>query len=160
MTVQLAGGLAERGDVPIGDRCAIDRSFQLIGNRTAILLLREAFYGVTRFDHLVKRVGVTEAVAAQRLRELVEAGVLTKEPYREPGQRTRYEYVLTESGHALMPIMLGFLEWGGTYHPYGTGRQTTAVHAGCGAEVHAVMTCESGHVVPEEDLVIVGTRPA
>ena len=153
MTLQLEGRLASRGDTPLGDRCAIDRTVQLIGNRTTMLLLREAFHGATRFDALHKRVGVTEAVAAQRLKELVAAGVLTKEPYREPGQRTRHEYVLTEAGHALLPIVIGLLEWGGRYAPseYGPNQVT---HPACGEPAHVEIRCEAGHLVPEEDLVV------
>lgn len=157
MALQLEGRLATRDDTPLGDRCAIDRTMQLLGNRTAMLLLREAFHGVTRFDRLHKRVGVTEAVAAQRLKELVAAGVLAKEPYREPGQRTRYEYVLTEAGHALLPIVMGLFEWGGRYAPgeYGAGALR---HADCGATAHVEIVCEAGHVVPEEELVVRGSR--
>src|SRR4051812_29322292 len=99
MAVQLAGTLLERGDRPLGDRCPIDRTMRLLGNRTAMLLLREVGYGASRFDSLARRVGVTDAVAAQRLKELVAAGVLEKVPYREPGQRTRHEYALTPAGH-------------------------------------------------------------
>lgn len=155
MPIQLEGRLATRGDTPLGDRCGIDRTMQLIGNRTAMLLLREAFHGATRFDALHKRIGVTEAVAAQRLKELVAAGVLTKEPYREPGQRTRYEYVLTEAGHAVLPIVIALLEWGGRYAPseYGPNRVT---HAGCGESVHVEIRCEAGHAVAEEDIVLGG----
>ncbi len=154
MTLQLAGPLAERQDTPLGNACAIDRTMQMVGNRTAMLLLREMFYGVSRFDHLVKRVGVTEAVASQRLRELVDVGVLTKEPYREPGQRTRYEYVLTESGHALLPALVAMLDWGETYHPYSRRKPTHIVHADCGATVHATLRCEAGHDVTEENAVV------
>jgi len=154
MTFQLAGPLASRGNVPLGDRCGIDRTMQLVGNRTAMLLLREAFYGVTRFDQLVKRVGVTEAVASQRLRELVSAGVLEKQPYREPGQRTRHEYVLTDAGHALVPLLLGMLDWGERYVPYGNRRHTEAVHADCDSPVHAALRCDAGHDVTEDELVI------
>ncbi|WP_037603377.1 winged helix-turn-helix transcriptional regulator [Streptacidiphilus rugosus] len=157
MTVQLEGRLARRGDTPLGDRCGIDRTMQLIGNRTAMLLLREAFHGATRFDSLYKRVGVTEAVAAQRLRELVAAGVFTKQPYREPGQRTRHEYVLTEAGHALLPVLTGLLEWGGRYAPAQYGPSPMA-HAGCGEAVHVEIRCEAGHLVPEEDLVLGPSR--
>ena len=155
MPVQLEGRLASRGDTPLGDRCGIDRTMQLIGNRTAMLLLREAFHGATRFDALHKRIGVTEAVAAQRLKELVAAGVLAKEPYREPGQRTRYEYVLTEAGHAVLPIVIALLEWGGRYaaSEYGPNRAT---HAGCGESVHVEIRCEAGHAVAEEDIVLGG----
>ncbi|WP_042382264.1 winged helix-turn-helix transcriptional regulator [Streptacidiphilus melanogenes] len=153
MTLQLEGWFARRGDTPLGDHCGIDRTMQLVGNRTSMLLLREAFHGTTRFDALHRRVGVTEAVAAQRLKELVAAGVLTKEPYREPGQRTRHEYRLTEAGHALLPIVIALLEWGGRYTPseFGPSRLT---HADCGAPAHVEIHCEAGHAVPEEDLVV------
>lgn len=157
MPLQLEGRLATRGDTPLGDRCAVDRTMRVIGNRTAMLLLREAFHGVTRFDSLHKRVGVTEAVAAQRLRELVAAGVLEKRPYREPGRRTRHEYALTEAGHALLPIVIALFEWGGRYAPDGhtPGRVT---HAGCGAPAHVQIHCEAGHAVPEDELAVRGSR--
>ena len=152
MAVQLEGPLAGRGDVALGDRCPMERTLQLVGNRVALLLLRESFYGATRFDQLWKRVGVTEAVAAQRLRELVAAGVLEKQPYREPGQRTRHEYVLTPAGHDLMPVVLGLLQWGAVHAPGGAG--VTMTHAECGAEVHAVVRCSAGHYVDESEVVI------
>ena len=153
MTFQLEGRLASRGDTPLGDRCGIDRTMQAIGNRTSMLLVREVFHGVTRFDSLYKRVGITEAVAARRLSELVEVGVLTKEPYQDPGQRTRHQYVLTEAGHALLPVVIGLLEWGGRYalSEYGPNRLT---HAGCGEQVHVEVRCEGGHAVDEEDIVV------
>jgi DNA-binding HxlR family transcriptional regulator len=153
--MQLDGYLAVRGDVALGDLCPIDRTLQLVGNRTALLLLREAFYGTTRFDQLWKRVGVTEAVAAQRLRELVEAGVLEKRPYREPGQRTRFEYALTPAGHDLMPVILGLLQWGAAHTPGGGVAAMT--HQGCGAAVRAVVRCAAGHDVDESEVLIAAT---
>jgi DNA-binding HxlR family transcriptional regulator len=155
MTVQLAGRLATRGDVALGDHCAVDRAMQVVGNRTGMLLLREAFYGATRFEQLVKRVGVTEAVASQRLKQLVAAGVLAKQPYREPGQRTRHEYVLTPSGHELAPVFLGLLQWGARHVPRADGR-VTLTHADCGAEVRAEVRCADGHDVAEEEVVARG----
>ncbi|WGL52392.1 helix-turn-helix domain-containing protein [Nocardioides sp. BP30] len=152
MTLQRAGFLAERTE-PLGDRCPVDRTMQLIGNRTTVLLLREAFYGATRFDDLVRRVGVTEAVASQRLRELVDAGVLVKQPYREPGQRTRSEYVLTEAGHELLPLVLALGRWGARHIPGGGPRLT---HVGCGATVVLEARCAEGHAVPEEEMLVTG----
>ncbi len=87
----------------------------VIGTRSAVLILREAFYGTTRFDDFAERVGITEAVAAARLKDLTAAGVFEKSPYREPGQRTRYEYLLTEMGNDLLPIVLGLMQWGDKY---------------------------------------------
>ena len=154
MTVRLTGRLAQRDDVALGDRCPLDRALQLIGNRTALLLLREVFYGASRFDSLVKRVGVTEAVAAQRLRQLVDIGVLAKQPYREPGQRTRHAYMLTEAGHDLLPVVLALLQWGAA-HSRGGGPAVT--HADCGELVQVEVRCAAGHAVDEED-VLVGSR--
>lgn len=152
MTLQLAGALAERTR-PLGDHCPIDRTMQLLGSRTTVLLLREAFYGATRFDDLVRRVGVTEAVASQRLRELVEAGILAKQPYREPGQRTRHEYVLTEAGHELLPTLLALARWGERHLPGGGPKLT---HEGCGEPVAVVARCAAGHDVPEDEVVVTG----
>ncbi|MFC5731458.1 MULTISPECIES: winged helix-turn-helix transcriptional regulator [Nocardioides] len=155
MSVQVAGVLAERGDRALGDRCPLERTLGLVGNRTALLLIREAFYGATRFDQLWQRVGVTEAVAAQRLRGLVAAGVLEKQPYQEPGQRTRHEYVLTPAGHDLTPVVLGLLQWGAIHAPDDGGVAMT--HVGCGAEVRAAVRCAAGHDVAESE-VLVATR--
>lgn len=114
MVMQLEPALADR-DRWKADRCSIDKAISAIGTRSAILLMREAYYGTTRFDDFARRVGVTEAVAAARLKELTALGVLTKQPYREPGQRTRYEYVLTDMGRDLLPVVLGLMHWGDKY---------------------------------------------
>jgi DNA-binding HxlR family transcriptional regulator len=129
---------------------------QVVGNRSAVLLLREVFYGATRFDSLARRVGVTEAVAARWLKELVAAGVLEKVPYQEPGQRTRHEYALTDAGHALMPVVIGLLEWGAAWidpHPRGELRVT---HRDCGESVAVEVRCAAGHDVPEDEIVVTG----
>src|SRR3954447_23758164 len=96
-TVLLQGRLADRGGWR-ATRCSIDRALSVVGTRSALLLMREGFYGTRRFDDFADRVGITQAGAASRLRELVAAGLLERRPYREPGQRTRDEYVLTEMG--------------------------------------------------------------
>jgi DNA-binding HxlR family transcriptional regulator len=150
MTVQLAGQ-STRGHLPLGDQCPIDRTLRVIGNRSALLLLRETFFGATRFNQLRKGAGITPAVAAQRLRELVAAGVLEQQPYRDPGQRTRSEYVLTPRGHALMPIVLGLIQWGSAHAPKGCGAEMT--HAACGAHVSTVAYCAAGHVVDKSEVI-------
>src|SRR3978361_168574 len=102
----LEGRLADRAAWSADDRCSIHRAMQVVGTRSAMLLMREAFYGTRRFDDFAARVGITEAIAAKRLRELVEAGLLERSPYREPGQRTRHEYRLTDMGRDLVPATL------------------------------------------------------
>lgn len=156
MAISVAGTLAKRGDVALGDACPMDRALQVIGNRPALLLMREVFYGTSRFDSLTKRVGVSEAVAAQRLRELIELGLLAKEPYRAPGQRTRHAYVLTKSGHDLLPVILALVQWGAA-HTDGPAPRVT--HQGCGQPVQVALRCTQGHSVEETEVVLAGPAP-
>ena len=94
MTV-LQGRLADRDAWSAVGECPIEKTMALLGTKSAMLILREAYYGTTRFDDFCTRVGITRAAASARLGELVDAGLLTRRPYREPGQRARDEYVLT-----------------------------------------------------------------
>ncbi len=151
MSVQLEGRLANLGRTARPDFCPIERTFKVVGTRSAVLLIREAAYGTTRFDDFVRRTGLTETVASSRLRELVEAGLLTKEPYREPGQRTRYEYVLTDAGADLVPTLVALAAWGAEHLPHQPSPSFT--HAGCGAPVTAHLECAAGHAITMDELV-------
>lgn len=124
----------------------------VVGTKTAMLVMREAYYGTTRFDDFATRVGVTEAAAAARLRDLVAAGLLEKQPYQDPGQRTRFEYVLTEAGSDLLPVVLGLFEWGKKHVPNRTRMEPA--HHGCGASAHVEIRCEKGHSVGLDDLAL------
>lgn len=95
--------------------CSIARAMDLIGTRSAMLILREAYYGTRRFDGFARRVGITDAAAAAQLRKLTAAGLLEKRPYQEEGKRTRNEYVLTTMGRDLLPAVVALWQWGDTY---------------------------------------------
>src|SRR5579871_6215546 len=88
------------------------RALDVLSTRSALLILREAFYGTTRFDDFAERVGISEPAAAARLRELVDEGLLGREEYREPGQRTRQQSRLTEKGADLFPVLVALMKWG------------------------------------------------
>src|SRR5690606_39270153 len=111
MTIKLDPALADLRTWLPRD-CSIAKALAAVGPHSSFLILREALYGVRRFEMFVRRVGVTEAVMAARLKQLTEAGLLRREPYREPGSRTRYEYVLTEAGRDLIPPLLALMAWG------------------------------------------------
>ena len=117
-----------------------------------MLLMREAYYGTRRFDDFARRVGVSEPVAAARLRELTDNGLLVKSPYREEGQRTRYEYRLTDKGRDLLPVAIALMEWGDTYLADPEGPPVALRHVGCGARVHVRVECEDGHDLGLEDI--------
>jgi DNA-binding HxlR family transcriptional regulator len=148
MTV-LQGVLADRDTwSPVG-RCAIEKTMALVGTKSAMLIMREAYYGTTRFDDFARRVGITKAATSTRLSELVDAGLLTKQPYQEPGQRSRDEYVLTEAGTEFMPVVWAMFEWG-RKHRGDNGLRLT--HLDCGAEATVEIRCAEGHDVPLDEL--------
>lgn len=150
MPIHLAGKLADRETRAAGDNCPIDRAMKVVGSRSTMLLMREASYGTTRFDVFVARSGMTEAVTAKRLRELVDVGLLSRVPYREPGQRTRHEYLLTESGRDLMPAVFALGQWGNKHLPRdGSPRMS---HHECDAPVRVEFRCTEDHTVELDEL--------
>src|SRR5919206_4622877 len=102
--LRMTGALEPRG-AWTADRCTIAKSLDVLTTRSAFLILREAFYGTARFDDFARRAGISEPVTAARLRELVDEGLLEREDYREPGQRTRKSYKLTEKGADFLPVL-------------------------------------------------------
>lgn len=149
---RLDGFLADRGAWQAGSYCSIGRAMAVVGTRSAILILREAYYGTTRFDDFARRVGITEAVAASRLRELTAEGLFERRPYKEPGQRTRYEYVLTEKGRDLLPAVLALMQWGDKYLQGGHGGPLGLLDDTTGERVRVQVRSESGREVPLSEL--------
>jgi len=150
--MKLEGRLANPTRSYTAGFCPMERAMKVIGTRSAILLMREASYGTTRFDDFARRAGLTEAVAASRLKELVDAGLLRKEPYQVPGQRTRQGYVLTEAGQDLMPVLISLAAWGSKHAPQTPAPRFT--HRDCGDPVTTVVQCTAGHVVTGEEVVV------
>jgi DNA-binding HxlR family transcriptional regulator len=152
-TVELQGPLEPRSGWTARS-CSVDRALQVVGTRSAMLILREAFYGTTRFDDFAERVGISQPVAAARLRELVDEGLLDRVPYQEPGQRTRLQYQLTEKGADLFPVVVALMQWGDRWLAP-DGSPVVLEHQGCGAPVAVELRCAQGHQVVPEDLGLV-----
>ena len=88
---------------------------EIVGDRWTLLILREAFYGVQRYDDMRADLGAPRSMLSNRLARLVEKGLMTRRAYREPGDRERRAYVLTESGRALALTLLALTQWGETW---------------------------------------------
>jgi DNA-binding HxlR family transcriptional regulator len=128
------------------DPCSIARTLELVGEKWSLLVLREVFSGVRRFDDLRRRTGAPRQVLSARLATLVAAGVLRRHPYQDPGRRTRYEYRLTSAGMDLYPVLLALLRWGDRYLDQPVGGPTLELtHRDCGEPVGLVLRCEGGH---------------
>jgi DNA-binding HxlR family transcriptional regulator len=144
-TIEMTGALEPRSGWT-AERCTVARALSVLSTRSAFLILREAFYGTTRFDDFAERASVSEPVAAARLRELVEQGLLEREPYQEPGQRTRHLYGLTDKGADLLPALVALMQWGDKWLDE-DGGPVRLRHRECGERVGARLRCEAGHDV-------------
>ena len=150
--IHMTGKLEPRSAWPApGENCPIARTFETVGTRSALVILREAFYGATRYEEFVERTGLSEPAVAARLRELSDDGLLEKVPYREPGQRARSGYRLTEKGGELLPVLVAMMRWGDRWL-FPDGARVDLTHTGCGSPVHAVLKCEEGHEVALDEL--------
>jgi DNA-binding HxlR family transcriptional regulator len=132
--------------------CSVGRTVELVGQPWVVLILREVVWGVHRFSDIQAHMGVSKSVLSDRLDHLVEHGVLEPREYRQPGQRTRSEYHLTEKGKDLYPVLSALRQWGDKYLADPEGPSMVVKHRDCGARVHVKLVCEEGHEVPVDAL--------
>jgi len=125
--------------------CSIQRTLEIVGERWTLLVLREAFYGRRRFDDFQQALGCARNILSNRLATLVDHGLLRRQPYREPGQRPRYEYRLTEKGIDLSPVLIALMRWGDRWAADADGAPVIVRHTDCDAPVEAVLRCQNGH---------------
>lgn len=156
--VRMTGPLDPRG-AWVASGCTIAKSLDLLSTKSAFLLLREAFYGATRFEDFVARAGISEPSAAARLRDLVRDGLLERRDYQEPGQRTRQGYALTDKGADLLPVLVALMQWGDRWATEEGGGPVSFQHRSCGAAVHAELRCGAGHGVSGDDDLDLAVTP-
>ncbi len=127
------------------EHCTIARAMETLGEKWTLVVLREVFSGLRRFDDMRVRTGIPRQVLTNRLATLVEQGVLRREPYREPGARVRHEYRLTAKGLDLYPVLIAVAQWGDRYLADPEGPSMLNAHAGCGAPTRLAYVCAAGH---------------
>ena len=127
------------------------RALDVLRSRSGFLVMREAYYGTRRFDDFARRLSLSPSSLATRLRSLVAEGMLERVPYQEQGTRARHEYVLTDKGEALLPVLVALLRWSNDYLPP-AGTAVEFVHADCGAQVGAEVRCAKGHRIGLSDV--------
>ncbi len=135
--------------------CSIARPLSFLGERWALLVLRDLFLGRRRFEELQESLGIATNVLSKRLATLVEEGIVERRRYSERPER--FEYRLTEKGEDLRPILLALLAWGDRYTAGPRGAPMETVHTECGHVFHAVPTCS--HCGGEVHSRNVRTRP-
>ena len=120
--------------------CPIGRALELLGERWTLLIVREAIYGVRRFDDFARALACGRGVLSDRLKRLCDAGVFERRDYLRLGQRPRPEYRLTEKGRDLWPIVNAMRQWGDRWAAPG-GPPLQIRHKACGAIVEARPVC-------------------
>lgn len=131
------------------EQCALASVIELIGDRATLLILRETFFGVRRFDQLHADTALPRTVLSRRLDRLVAGGILEKSVYREPGRRGRYEYVLTPRGQDLMLSFAALMDWGEIYLRPGRRRPLTLHDAATGERVAVRFVTAFGRVLED-----------
>jgi DNA-binding HxlR family transcriptional regulator len=121
--------------------CPVARSLSVIGDRWSILVLRDAFLGVRRFEQFQTSLRCSPHALSTRLAKLVRHGVLERRPYQR--RPVRYEYRLTEKGRDLYPVITGLLGWGDRWMATDGERPLYLVHGDCGHETTPTLTCSA-----------------
>jgi DNA-binding HxlR family transcriptional regulator len=137
--------------------CSLARTLEIIGQPWTLLVLRDLFNGIHRFDDLAAHLGIARNVLTDRLARLTDSGLAERVPYRESGRRARHEYHLTGTGTDLCTVMVAFAGWGDRHLAGPAGPPARFEHRGCGAAVQATLLCDAGHLLTASDRVL--SRP-
>jgi DNA-binding HxlR family transcriptional regulator len=136
---------------PSLDRCSIAGTLEALGDSWSILVLRELFFGVRRFNEMQSELGISRSVLSDRLGRLVNLGVVRTVPYQEPGDRVRNEYRLTRKGVELLPVMVALMGWGDAH--VNSGRGPVTLHdKRSGERVRLELRNESGERVEPNEM--------
>jgi DNA-binding HxlR family transcriptional regulator len=121
------------------ENCSVARTLAIVGERWSLLILREAFLGVRRFDQLQANLGIARNILADRLQRLVSAGILERQQYQQ--RPNRYEYRLTQMGLDLYPALVAIMQWGDRHVADEAGPPLKLEHLACGKETEPQFVC-------------------
>ncbi|HWE66447.1 MAG TPA: helix-turn-helix domain-containing protein [Acidimicrobiales bacterium] len=120
--------------------CSVAQCLEVVGEWWSMLIVRDTFMGVTRFDEFQRRLGISRNILQDRLTRLVDSGVLTRVPYSE--HPMRHDYRLTDKGRDLWPILTAMRQWGDRYAAP-DGPPVQVIHRACGEVSEAVLVCSA-----------------
>jgi DNA-binding HxlR family transcriptional regulator len=113
--MELETRLQDRQQWSVGDGCSMSKVLELLSTKTTFQVVRELFFGTTRFEDFVERVGTSAPAVSRALKQLEIAQIVARVPYQEPGRRIRDEYRLTEAGEDFLPVFMSLVQWGDAY---------------------------------------------
>jgi DNA-binding HxlR family transcriptional regulator len=129
--------------------CSLAQTVEVIGERWTLLILREAFFGKRRFEEFQKGLGIARNILTMRLNRLVEQEILAKRPV----DAGRFEYVLTQRGLELQPVLLAMTQWGDRHKPHPRGKRVVFVERATGKPIAPMAVRSSdGRVLSARDI--------
>jgi DNA-binding HxlR family transcriptional regulator len=131
------------------ERCSIVDALDAIGDTWSVLVLRQLFFGIHRFNEIQDGLGISRSVLTDRLNRLVELGVIKTVPYQEPGHRARNEYRMTRKGVGLLPLMVALMQWGDE-HVNADNPPVALHHRTTGERVKLELRTNSGPIEPND----------
>ncbi|MBH0777125.1 winged helix-turn-helix transcriptional regulator [Nocardia bovistercoris] len=141
------------------DNCPVVRALDVVGSRWTLLVLREMFNGVHRFEDIQQHLGVSTSVLSRRLAEMAEHGLVDRIPYRDEGRRERSEYRPTPIAWELYPVVVGLMQWGDR-HLTGPNRPTVQlVQTSTGKPVVAALVTADATTCTPADLTVLTSEP-
>lgn len=141
--------------------CSIARTIEVVGDKWTILILREAVLRkTTRFADFRDGLRIAPDILSNRLNVLLDAGVLEKQPYREPGARTRYSYHLTPAGEKLLVVLAALQQWGDEHRPPSSGPTVLRRSAIGDRPVRVTFVDDTDSVVSAESVVFTASASA
>jgi len=120
--------------------CSVAQTLEVVGEWWTMLIIRDCFLGVTRFDDFHQRLGISRNILADRLEHLVERGVVVRVPYQE--HPVRFDYRLTDKGRDLWLVLTAMRQWGDRWEA-AEGPPVIIEHRVCGHETTVVPCCSS-----------------
>ena len=135
-----------------GDYCPSARSLDVIGDWWSLLIVRDAFDGLTRFSEFQKSLGIAKNILTERLRTLVDSGILELVPAAEGG--TRMHYLLTEKGKDLFPVMVALRQFGERHLFAPQEEHSVLVERATGRPVHLEVKTQDGRAIGSDETVI------
>jgi DNA-binding HxlR family transcriptional regulator len=137
--------------------CSLARALEDVGEWWSLMIVREAMYGTRRFDGFCERLGIARNVLTTRLNRLVEVGVLAREPAEEDPRF--HEYVLTEKGRDLLPVLAALLHWGDRWRGRGDGPPVVIADIASGREIQPMVVRDADGAALGLDEVVLGPGP-
>jgi len=133
--------------------CSIARTLEVVGERWTLLIIRDAFLGLRRFDEFQHSLGIARNVLSDRLNRLVDYGILERVRYQL--RPDRFEYQLTDRGRDLQIALFALMHWGDRHLTAEAGPPRITEHAGCGGRVIEQLACSRcGQVLPAEAVAV------